>query len=125
MGEELTMLELIQQYSADNLDWETQGTGISSTNGAPTAGTSGIDASNVQFAKILIAPQNNASVGFRLWIEYEALSQFFVIDGSDRSSINRGWTQEIDVSGAARLYVEITSISQDSVDLYIALGRSE
>jgi hypothetical protein len=123
MFSEIDNISLINQYSGRYVEWSTQVSSVSSPNGTPTVNTSGIDTGNgVQFAKILIS-LNATSAEFRIWLQYEDRDVFYVVDESPRT-ISRSWTQEIDVSGVKRLYIEVTSISSGNADLHIGLARS-
>jgi hypothetical protein len=124
MANVISLENLTHQQSGRYLQWSPQETGSSSTNGAPTEGSSGVDVSDVQVAKVGVEANGGATLSFRMWLEYDNLSEFNVIDQGSRSGIDYNWTQEVDVSGAARLYVEITSIDTGTFDVHIGQAIS-
>lgn len=104
------------------LEWSTQETGSTTANGVPTGGVSGINVIDEQVVKLGVVPNSGATLSFRVWLEYEGLTGFKVVDGSDRSGLDYAWTQQINVSGAERIYVEVTSIDIGSFD--VEIGRA-
>lgn len=117
--------KLVYLYAGKFLHWNDQDSELNAPNGEPVSNTSGIEIVDFQFAKVIVKPQGGATVSFRLWFQYEGLSQFFVVDGSERSGISSAWTQELNIVGVERVYVEILSIDSGTVNISVAQAESK
>jgi hypothetical protein len=112
-----TPTDLAFQSAGRFLSWTSQEAGTTTPSGAPVSGNSGVRVANHQEAKVVVSPNGGATISFRVWLEWEGRQGFALVDGLENVTTSDPWTQELNVSGASRLYVEITSIDIGSFDV--------
>lgn len=125
MANAFTPTDLAYQNAGRYLTWTNQEAGTATVNGSPVAGNSGIRVADHQKAKVVVTPNSGATLNFRVWIEWEGRQGFALVDGLENVVTTVAWTQELNVSGASRLYVEITSIDVGSFDVDMGLATAE
>jgi hypothetical protein len=115
--------DLAELNSGRYVSFTAQETGTGSTNGTPTAGSSGVDVGSTQKTKLVVVPNGGATLTFRIWAEFKGLSEFAVIDGYESVSSSTSWTQELNTSGMQRLYVQVIGIDTGSFDVQMGLAE--
>lgn len=88
-------------------------------NGPPSAVGDGVDVSAAHLALIMVRPVDG-DVGFRVWVRWQGENVFDVVDGGARQDVDANWSQRLQIVAAAEVYIEITEMSAEEVDIIIA-----
>lgn len=123
MASKVSLEELAYLKSGRFLTWVDQVVDATTINDAlGAAGVSGVDVSDIQLVKLTVDP-TDGKIDFNVQYEYEGKPKFHRIDYSERYDIDFPWTQEVNVSGVARIYVSVTRL-EVGASYSISVGKA-